>query len=58
MEVAFQERVKYVADMDGAYQKAQEIIKTLHDSGLPSGLATEAASEFTNPYAAISSQRS
>lgn len=58
MEVAFRARVKYVADMDGAYQRAQQIIKTLHDSGLPSGLAPEAAPEFTNPYAAISSQRS
>ena len=58
MEVAFRERVKYVAEMDNAYQKAQQIIKTLHDSGLPSGLTTGAASEFTNPYTAISSQQS
>ncbi len=58
MEVAFRERLKYVADLDGAYQKAQQIIKTLDDSGLPSGLTTEAAPEFTNSCAAISSQRS
>ncbi len=59
MEVAFRERVKYVADLDGAYQKAQQIIKTLHDSGLPSDLAAEAAAvELTGPYAAVSSQRS
>jgi hypothetical protein len=59
MEVAFRERVKYVADLDGAYQKAQQIIKTLHDSALPSDLAAEAAAvEYTSPCAAVSSQRS
>ena len=59
MEVAFRERVKYVADMDGAYQKAQQIIKALHDSGQPSDLAAEAAAvELTSPYAVVSSQRS
>ena len=59
MEVAFRERVKYVADLDGAYQKAQQMIKTLHDSGPPSDLAAEAAAvELTSPYAGVSSQRS
>jgi hypothetical protein len=59
MEVAFRERIKYVEDLERKKQKAQQIIKTLHDSGLPSDLAAEAAAvELTSPHAAVSSQRS
>jgi hypothetical protein len=36
MEAAFRARVKYLANIDTAYQKAQRIIKRLNDSGLPS----------------------
>jgi len=59
MEAGFRERVKYVANVDGAYQKARQMIKTLQNSGLPSNLAADApVVELTSTYAAVSSQGS
>jgi Sulfotransferase family len=52
MEAAFRERVRYVANVDSAYQVAQRIIKTLNDSGPPSNLATEAL-EVADPSASV-----
>src|SRR5262245_41767627 len=59
MEAGFRERVKSVANVDAAYQKAPQMIKTLQNSGLPSNLAAEApVVELTSTYAAVSSQGS
>ena len=59
MEAGFRERVKYVATVDGAYQKAREMIKTFHDSRVPSNLPADApAVELTSTYASVSSQGS
>lgn len=56
MEAAFRERVRYVANLDNAYQKARRIIKTLNDSGLPLNLATEAL-EIADPSASVLSRQ-
>jgi hypothetical protein len=56
MEVAFRERVRYVANVDKAYQVAQRIIKTLNDSGLPSNSATGAL-EITDPSSSVLSRQ-
>ena len=56
MEAAFRERVRYVANLDNAYQKARRIIKTRNDSGLPSNLATEAL-EIADPSASVISRQ-
>jgi hypothetical protein len=42
MEAAFRERVRYVATMDNAYQRAQQLIETLNKSGRPADPATKA----------------
>jgi hypothetical protein len=42
METAFRERVRYVATMDNAYQRAQRLTETLNKSGRPAGPATKA----------------
>jgi hypothetical protein len=42
MEAAFRERVRYVATMDNAYQRAQQLIETLNESGRPADPATKA----------------
>jgi hypothetical protein len=56
MEAAFRERVRYVANIDNAYQKARRIIKTLNDSGLPSNVAAEAL-EIADPSASVLSRQ-
>ena len=56
MEAAFRERVRYVANIDTAYQKARRIIETVSDSGLLSNLATEAL-EIADPSASVLSQQ-
>lgn len=48
MEVAFRERVRYVANLDNAYHVAQRIIKTFNDAGPTSNLATETV-EIADP---------
>jgi hypothetical protein len=42
METAFRERVRYVATMDNAYQRAQRLTETLNKSGRPADPATKA----------------
>ena len=42
MEAAFRERVRYVATMDNAYQRAQQLIETLNKVGRPADPATKA----------------
>ena len=56
MEVAFRERVRYVANLDNAYQMAQRIIKTFNDPGLRSNLETEAL-EIADPSASVLSRQ-
>src|SRR5215831_3366844 len=56
IEAAFRARVRYLTNIDTAYQKARGIIKRLNDSGLPSYVATEAAPEIADLCAAFLSQ--
>jgi hypothetical protein len=56
METAFRERVKYVADMDGAYQKALRIIQRSNKSGSALRPAMETVSPIADPSAAVSSR--
>ena len=58
METTFRERVKYMAAIDGAYQKTQQIIKALNRSGLPLYLITHAALAIADPCATVLSQLS
>jgi hypothetical protein len=54
MEVAFRERVKYVATIASEYQKAQRIIEKLNKPGLPLHPATEATPAIADPSVAVS----
>jgi hypothetical protein len=58
MEAAFTERVRYVATVDHAYQKARRIIEKLNHSALPICIMTQAALAIAGPCAAFLSQLS
>ena len=58
MEAAFAERVRYVATVDNAYQKARQIIEKLNHSALPLFVMTQAALAIANPCAAVLSRLS
>jgi len=58
MEGTFRERVKYMAAIDGAYQKSRQIIKALNQSGLPLYLITQAALAIADPCGTVLSQLS
>lgn len=57
LEVAFRERVKYVAALDDAYQEARRAIETLPKSGPPLCPATEPVISTADPSAAALSQQ-
>jgi len=57
LEAAFRERVKYVAALDDAYQKAQRSIEMSRKSGTLLNPATEPAIYTTGPSAATLSQQ-
>jgi len=58
MEAAFAERVRYVATVDNAYQKAREIIEKLNPSALPFYVITHAVVAIAGSCTAILSQLS
>lgn len=59
MEKTFRKRVEYMATLDTAYQKAQQIIKMLNHAALPLYVMTQAAAiAITDPCITVLSQLS
>jgi hypothetical protein len=58
MEEAYRERVKYMAALDSAYEKARQIIKTLNHAALPLCVMTQAALAIADPCVTVLSQLS
>jgi Sulfotransferase family len=58
IEEAYRERVKYMATLDSAYKKTQQIIKALNHAALPLYVMTQAALAIADPCLAVLSQLS
>jgi hypothetical protein len=58
MEAAFEQRVQYLATVDSAYQRARDIIKSLHASQLPLSAITQAVLAISDLVVGLLSQSS
>jgi phosphoglycolate phosphatase-like HAD superfamily hydrolase len=57
VEAAFRERVRYLASIDKAYQKARRVLETLSKSGLPLSATSEAELPIADPSGVMLSQQ-